>query len=136
MLSSLFSAVLLGASLSQAAPILKQRAVTLDPAATEEAQQRDDTATRALTAVPITVCTQAQAHPSCVISKYVIDAQTSTGLCFSVDPLSGDFRENLTPVQLLPCDGTQGQQWDVITAGKHNNVPGTALIVSTLVRFI
>lgn len=59
--------------------------------------------------------------------------QTSSGLCFAVDPLSGDFRENLTPVQLLPCNGTQGQQWDVITAGVHNDVPGTALIVSSLV---
>lgn len=59
--------------------------------------------------------------------------QTSDGLCFSVDPFSGDFRENLTPVQLLPCDGSKNQTWDVITSGKHNNVPGTALIVSSLV---
>lgn len=110
MLSYLVSAILLGASLSTAAP-LNPRSVTLDPAAVAEAQPRDDTATRAFTAVPIT---------------------TSSGLCFHVDPLSGDFRENLTPVQLLPCNGTANQQWDVITAGKHNNVPGTALIVSSL----
>jgi hypothetical protein len=40
----------------------------------------------------------------------------------------------LTPVQVVACDGSAGQQWDVITAGKHNNVAGQALIVSTLVR--
>lgn len=55
MLASLLSTVLLGASLSVAAPILKYREATLDPAATAEAQPRDNTATRALTAVPITV---------------------------------------------------------------------------------
>lgn len=55
----LISVVLAGASFSNAAPILKHRDVTLDPAATAEAQPRDDTATRALTAVPITV----QTHP-------------------------------------------------------------------------
>lgn len=110
MLASFLTAVLLGASLSSSAP-LNPRTVTLDPAATAEAQKRDDTATRAFTAIPIT---------------------TSTGLRFHVDPLSGDFRENLTPVQLLPCNGTANQQWDVITAGVHNNVAGTALIVSSL----
>ena len=60
--------------------------------------------------------------------------QTNDGQCLFVDPTSGDFRENLTPVQTAKCDGTAAQQWDVITAGKHNNVAGAALIVSTLVR--
>jgi hypothetical protein len=32
-----------------------------------------------------------------------------------------------------PCDGSDNQKWDVITAGKHNNQPGNALIVSALV---
>lgn len=59
--------------------------------------------------------------------------QTSDGQCLFVDPTSGDFRENLTPVQIKPCDGSDGQRWDVITAGKHNNQPGFVLIVSTQV---
>lgn len=134
MLSYLVSAVLLGASLSTAAP-LNPRSVTLDPAAVAEAQPRDNTATRAFTAVPITVrflISHLHSSHYLTISAF----KTSGGLCFHVDPLSGDFRENLTPVQLLPCNGTANQQWDVITAGKHNNVPGTALIVSSLVRLL
>ncbi len=59
--------------------------------------------------------------------------QTFDGKCLSVDQLSGDFRANLTPVQVAACNGTAGQKWDVITAGKHNNLPGTMLVVSTLV---
>jgi len=39
----------------------------------------------------------------------------------------------LTPVQIKPCDGSTGQKWDVITAGKHNDQPGFALIVSSQV---
>ncbi|KAJ7734338.1 hypothetical protein DFH07DRAFT_967661 [Mycena maculata] len=106
---------LLSAGASIAAPInLNRRTFTvLDPAATAEAQVRDDTATRAFSAVPIT---------------------TSNGLCLSVDPNSGDFRENLTPVATVECNGSANQTWDVITAGVHNNVPGTALIVSALTQ--
>ncbi|EEB94212.1 hypothetical protein MPER_07014, partial [Moniliophthora perniciosa FA553] len=85
----------------------------LDPAAVAEAQQRDDTATRAFTASEI---------------------KTGDGQCLSVDPLSGDFRQNLVPVQTQACDGSPNQQWDVITAGKHNNQPGNALIVSSLIN--
>ncbi|KAJ7500762.1 hypothetical protein B0H11DRAFT_1800083 [Mycena galericulata] len=103
---------LLTAGASIAAPINK-RDVTLDAAATAEAQVRDNTATRAFSAVPI---------------------KTSTGLCLSVDPNSGDFRENLTPVATVECNGSANQTWDVITAGVHNNVPGTALIVSSLTQ--
>ncbi|ETI22495.1 hypothetical protein G647_06570 [Cladophialophora carrionii CBS 160.54] len=108
-------AFLLGAaSLVAARPVVEHRAVTqLDQAATEEAQQRDDTATRAFSSVPI---------------------KTSDGQCLFVDPLSGDFRENLTPIQVGACDGSQAQEWDVITAGKHNNVAGSALIVSGLTQ--
>jgi hypothetical protein len=47
--------------------------------------------------------------------------------------LSGDFRANLTPIQVKACDGSTGQQWDVITAGKHNDKAGTMIIVNTLV---
>lgn len=59
--------------------------------------------------------------------------QTANGQCLFVDELSGDFRANLTPIQIADCDGSDGQQWDVITAGKHDNVPGAMLVVSTLV---
>jgi hypothetical protein len=40
----------------------------------------------------------------------------------------------LIPVTVAACDGSAGQKFDVITAGKHNNVPGQALIVSTLTQ--
>lgn len=63
--------------------------------------------------------------------------QTADGSCFSIDPLSGDFRENLTPVQVKKCDGSKAQQFDVITAGKHV-IPNSnsAIIVSSLVRIL
>jgi hypothetical protein len=53
------AAFLLGAaSLVASRPVIEHRAVTqLDQAATEEAQQRDDTATRAFSSVPIKVYT-------------------------------------------------------------------------------
>ncbi|XDG00398.1 hypothetical protein ABKA04_000013 [Annulohypoxylon sp. FPYF3050] len=91
---------------------LARRTVTeLNQAAFEEAQQPDTTATKALSGTQI---------------------RTSDGRCLFVDELSGDFRANLTPIQVADCDSTDGQGWDVITAGKHNNVQGSALIVSTL----
>jgi len=40
------------------------------------------------------------------------------------------------PIQIEPCDGSEGQKWDFITAGKHNNKPGFALIVSSLVILV
>ncbi|KAJ6521033.1 hypothetical protein B0H19DRAFT_860728, partial [Mycena capillaripes] len=104
---------LLSAGASIAAPITRRTFTNLDAAATAEAQVRDNTATRAFSAVPI---------------------KTSTGLCLSVDPNSGDFRENLTPVSTVKCNGSANQTWDVITAGVHNNVPGQALIVSALTQ--
>ncbi|KAE9409466.1 hypothetical protein BT96DRAFT_962164 [Gymnopus androsaceus JB14] len=103
---------LLSVGFAIAAPI-HPRDVTLDPVATAQAQVRDDTATRAFSAAEI---------------------QASNGQCLSIDPDSGDFRENLIPVSILPCNGSAGQQWDVITAGVHNNVPGTALFVSSLTQ--
>jgi hypothetical protein len=48
---------LLGASIVLAAPVFRR--VTIDQAATAEAQQRDDTATRAFTAAEIKVCSEA-----------------------------------------------------------------------------
>ncbi|KAJ7611337.1 hypothetical protein FB45DRAFT_1036917 [Roridomyces roridus] len=100
--------MLLAAGLVSSTPL--NRRVTLDPVAIAE-EIRDETATRAFTATPI---------------------QANNGNCLSVDPFSGDFRENLTPVAVVPCDGSKNQTWDVITAGVHNNVPGQALIVSSL----
>ncbi|CAI4219079.1 unnamed protein product [Parascedosporium putredinis] len=95
-----------------AGPLKASRAVEqLDQAAFEEAQQRDDTATRAFSNVQIT---------------------TSDGRCLFVDLLSGDFRANLTPLQVAACGSTDGQGWDVITAGKHNDQAGAALLVNTL----
>ncbi|KAF2497064.1 hypothetical protein BU16DRAFT_560377 [Lophium mytilinum] len=91
----------------------KRTVTTLDPAAFAEAQVRDPTATRAFTSTTIT---------------------TTTGLCLSVDELSGDFRANLTPVPAAACDGSAGQSWDIITAGKHNDQPGTMIVVSTLTQ--
>ncbi|PVG00592.1 hypothetical protein CPB86DRAFT_663253, partial [Serendipita vermifera] len=79
-----------------------------------EAQQRDNTATRAFTKVQV---------------------KTSSGQCLSVDPTAGDFRQNLIPIQTVNCDANSDRQkWDVITAGKHNNQPGFALIVSSLIN--
>jgi len=109
MLVSTFFTVL-AAGLATAVP-LDRRDVSLNAAATAEAQKFDATATRAFTATTIT---------------------TSDGRCLSVDPFSGDFRENLTPVNVVACNGSKNQTWDVITAGVHNNVPGQALIVSSL----
>ncbi|KAG7092688.1 hypothetical protein E1B28_009021 [Marasmius oreades] len=108
MLSTTILTGLLGASFALAAPLLPR--VTIDKAATAEAQQRDDTATRAITASEI---------------------KTSDGRCLSVDPEGGDFRQNLIPIQALPCSGNDNQKWDFITAGKHNNQPGNALIVNS-----
>ena len=92
---------------------LEKRNVTqLDPTAFAEAHKRDDTATRAFSSVPII---------------------TSSGQCLFVDELSGDFRANLTPVQVATCEGSPGQGWDVITSGEHDDQLGAMLVVSTLV---
>jgi len=55
MSTSFLSVLLLTASLSTAVPLLGPRAATLDPAAVAEAQQRDNTATRAFSAIEIQV---------------------------------------------------------------------------------
>jgi hypothetical protein len=79
-----------------------------------KAQQKDNTATRALTATTI---------------------KTSDGQCLFIDPTSGNARENQIPVQTAKCDGSSGQQWDVITKGEHIDAAGNALIVSSLVSY-
>jgi hypothetical protein len=88
---------------------------TLDPSAAAEANPRDNTATRAFSAAPI---------------------KAADGRCLSIDPNAGDFRENLIPVQLAACDGSAGQQFDIITKGVHNDQANSALIVSSLVSSI
>ncbi|RDW85159.1 hypothetical protein BP6252_02749 [Coleophoma cylindrospora] len=115
--STTLSAFLLSVSAFTAALpglALEARTVTaLNTAAFDEAQQRDATATRAFSSTTI---------------------KTSTGQCLSVDELSGDFRANLTPIQVKDCDGSTGQAWDIITKGKHDDQAGTMLIVNTLTQ--
>ena len=85
----------------------------LNPSAAAEANPRDDTATRAFSSVSI---------------------QSASGLCLSIDSTAGDFRENLIPITLQPCDGSAGQSWDFITSGLHNDQPDSTLIVSSLTQ--
>lgn len=85
----------------------------IDKDAFKEAQQRDNTATRAFSNIHI---------------------KTSEGKCLFVDLQSGDFRANLTPIQTADCGATHGQGWDIITSGKHNDQEGFVLIVSTLTQ--
>ncbi|KAF9454939.1 hypothetical protein P691DRAFT_4272 [Macrolepiota fuliginosa MF-IS2] len=58
-----------------------------------------------------------------------------TSVCFDVsDFTSGDFRFNLVPLALKPCDTSiEGQRFDLITKGEHNNTPGgnKTIIVSS-----
>jgi hypothetical protein len=96
---------------TEAVPVSRAGGV-LNPTAAAEANQRDETATRAFADVEI---------------------RAPNGQCLFVDPTAGDFRENLIPVGLVDCAGSAGEKWDVITAGKHNNARGAALIVSSLV---
>lgn len=87
---------------------------TLDPSAAAQAQERDGTATRAFTSVEI---------------------RAPNGQCLFVDPTAGDFRQNLIPVSLVDCSGTDNEKWDVITKGKHNDGSAKgALIVSSLMN--
>jgi len=80
--------------------------------AAAEANPRDATATRAFSSTPI---------------------KAANGQCLSIDPAAGDFRQNLIPVQLKPCDGSANQKFDIITKGKHDDQAGTMLVVSTAV---
>lgn len=56
-------------------------------------------------------------------------------VCFDVsDFRAGDFRFNLVPLALKPCDASvEGQKFDLITKGAHNNVADESrtLIVSS-----
>lgn len=106
---------LLTAALTASSPVLPRAVTELDDAAFREAQQRDASATRALSNVQI---------------------KAFDGRCLFVDALSGDFRANLTPLQLAACSSRAGtgQGFEVITKGTHNDQPGRALVVSTLTQ--
>ncbi|KAI5920441.1 hypothetical protein F4810DRAFT_682599 [Camillea tinctor] len=114
-MKSQVSIILYTISLAVASPtphnILFRSVTELNQAAFEEAQQADATASKAFSGTQI---------------------KASDGRCLFVDKLSGDFRANLTPIQLAECGSTDGQGWDIVTSGKHNNVPDSMLIVSTL----
>jgi hypothetical protein len=86
---------------------------TLNPSAAAESNQRDATATRAFSSVSL---------------------KSADGQCLFIDPTAGDFRQLLIPVALKPCTGSPNEKFDIITAGKHNNAPNSALIVSSLTQ--
>ncbi|KAI0686588.1 hypothetical protein C8Q76DRAFT_761556 [Earliella scabrosa] len=106
-----FLTILIAAA-ATAAP-LYPRQTRLDPEATAEAQRRDNTATRAFSDATI---------------------RTGDGRCLQVTSGSGDFRENLNPIEVAECNGSKGQQFDFITKGLHNDQAGTTLIVSSLTQ--
>lgn len=59
----------------------------------------------------------------------------SPNLCFDVSNFrAGDFRFNLVPIALKPCNvAIEGQKFDLVTKGEHNNVQdgSRTLIVSS-----
>lgn len=58
---------------------------------------------------------------------------TGGDICLSVDPTAGDFRQNLIPVAVAPCDGLANQKFDLVSSGIHNNGDaGAVLVVSAL----
>ncbi|KAM3506273.1 hypothetical protein MY11210_007625 [Beauveria gryllotalpidicola] len=105
---------LLAAVLAAGNPLMPRAVDKLNHVAFNEAQQRDDAATRALANVQI---------------------KTADDRCLFVDILSGDFRANLTPLQIADCGSVSaGQGFDVVTKGKHNDKQDQALVVSTLTQ--
>lgn len=93
-------------------PPVSRAGGVLDPSAAAEANEMDNTAVKAFSSVAL---------------------KDASGQCLFVDPTAGDFRQNLIPITLHACDGSQNQAWDIVTSGKHNNVPGSVLVVSSLV---
>jgi hypothetical protein len=83
----------------------------LQPSAAAQANPFDNTATRAFTGVQV---------------------KSADGLCLFIDPTAGDFRQNLIPIALEECHGSLNEKFDFITAGAHNNVANSTLIVSSL----
>ncbi|RQM06594.1 hypothetical protein DH86_00001219 [Scytalidium sp. 3C] len=85
----------------------------LQPSAAAQSQQFDTTATRAFTGVSL---------------------KASNGQCLFINPTAGDFRENLIPVDLVDCTGSENEKFDFITQGAHNNAQNSTLIVSSLMN--
>ncbi|EDN92833.1 hypothetical protein SS1G_08698 [Sclerotinia sclerotiorum 1980 UF-70] len=85
----------------------------LDPSAAAEANALDNTAVKAFSSAAL---------------------KDASGQCLFVDPTAGDFRQNLIPITLQACDGSQYQAWDIVTSGKHNNVANSVLVVSSLTQ--
>lgn len=107
------SHLLAWAAVASAGPFHPRAVISLNEAATAEAHRRDNSATRAFSNVQI---------------------RTSDGRCLFVNKLSGDFRANLTPIQVVTCGSTDGHGWDIITKGAHISGTNGMLIVSTLTQ--
>ncbi|KAL2182030.1 uncharacterized protein P884DRAFT_274468 [Thermothelomyces heterothallicus CBS 202.75] len=101
------------AALVCATPFRHRVVDSLDEGAAVEAHQRDNSTTRAFSNVQI---------------------KTSDGKCLFVDGLSGNFRANVTPVQVADCGSTGGQGWNIVTAGRHVKGDNVMLIVNTLTQ--
>ena len=123
--------VLAVAAIARANPLLPRVVDSLNEEATAEAHRRDDSATRAFSDVRIKVLEQNSKN---IPDSRLTGSQTSDGKCLFVDKLSGDFRANLTPIQVADCGSTDGQGWDVITSGKLISGDGGMLVVSTLTQ--
>ncbi|PBP15842.1 Mg2+ transporter protein [Diplocarpon rosae] len=93
-----FSIVLTLVSFSLAS-LLERRVATSKQAASEEAQQKDEAATRAF-------------------PDSEIKCLTADGKRLFVNELSGDFRATLMPIQVANSGDSAGQEWDIITKGK------------------
>lgn len=86
----------------------------LNPSAAAESNPLDTSAKSAFSNVPIT---------------------TSDNQCLTVNPLAGDFRQNLIPISLQPClnnPADLSQKFNFITSGTHNNAANSTLVVSSL----
>lgn len=136
-MAALLSLLVACATLGTASPVGPRNVSSLNAAAFAEAQQRDNSATRAFSNVQIQVREPNVRGVLPVWSKADSSPKTSDGRCLFVDELSGDFRANLTPIQVGTCGATgatDGQGWDVITKGEHNNAANSMLVVSTLTQ--
>lgn len=65
-------------------------------------------------------------NPNPLLGPHHIDIDTAM--------LPGDFRANLTPIQIAPCGSKDGQGFDIITDGKHIDQANSILVVSTLTQ--
>lgn len=55
------------------------------------------------------------------------------GKCVFVDPLGGDFRQELIPARLVECDGTNSQKFNLETSGKHiDDTSGKVVLIRSV----